>query len=113
MQALGMYGLEPHDAAHAPARFSTGDRVRVRVAFPPGHVRTPFYCRGKVGTIERLCGAFANPEELAYNRSGLPAQPLYRVRFLSRDLWENYQGGARDVVEIEIFQHWLEDEVPT
>jgi nitrile hydratase len=93
--------------AEAP-KFAVGDRVRVRRADPPGHVRTPWYCRGHVGTIERLCGAFANPEELAYNHPGLPAKPLYRVRFRSAELWPDYRGGASDVVEIEIFQHWLE-----
>lgn len=106
--AGGMHGVEPHGAAAFAAGFSAGDRVRVRTAFPPGHVRTPFYCRGKSGVVERLCGAFPNPEELAYNRSGLPAQPLYRVRFSSRDLWLDYAGAANDVVEIEIYQHWLE-----
>ncbi|MBS1215126.1 MAG: ScnA-like protein [Proteobacteria bacterium] len=96
-------------AANAESpRFAVGERVRVRRADPPGHVRTPWYCRGHVGTIERLCGAFANPEELAYNRPGLPAQPLYRVRFRSAELWPDYRGGASDVVEIEILQHWLE-----
>jgi nitrile hydratase len=90
-------------------RFQAGDRVRVRAYHPPGHVRTPWYCRGRVGVIERLCGAFANPEELAYNRPGLPAQPLYRVRFLSRELWPGYREDPDDVVEIEIYQHWLEE----
>jgi nitrile hydratase len=92
----------------APARFKTGDPVRVRAASPPGHVRTPYYCRGHRGTIERICGSFPNPEELAYGRSGLPAQPLYRVRFRSRDLWSDYAEDPRDTVDIEIFQHWLE-----
>lgn len=108
MPALGMYGVEPHDASHLPPLFGVGDRVRVRVAFPPGHVRTPFYCRGKTGVIERLCGAFANPEELAYNRSGLPAQPLYRVRFAAHALWPDHAERRGDAVEIEIYQHWLE-----
>jgi nitrile hydratase len=75
-----------------------------------GHVRTPYYIRGKRGVIERLCGAFANPEELAYGRPGLPAQPLYRVRFLQRDVWPDYGGPPADVVEVEIYQHWLEAE---
>ena len=92
----------------AAARFAPGARVRVRRADPPGHVRTPWYCRGHAGVIERICGSFANPEELAYNREGLPAQPLYRVRFLCGELWLDYAGNAGDVVEIEIFQHWLE-----
>lgn len=90
------------------ARFRPGDRVRVRAAYPPGHVRTPHYVRGKHGVIERLCGAFPNPEELAYARSGQPAEPLYRVRFLQRDMWPDYAGAPRDVVEVEIYQHWLE-----
>ena len=90
------------------ARFRTGDRVAVRVAYPIGHVRTPFYIRGKHGVVERLCGAFPNPEELAYARSGEPAQPLYRVRFRQRDVWPDYAGQAGDVIEVEIYQHWLE-----
>ena len=84
------------------------DRVMVREAYPIGHVRTPYYIRGKHGVIERLCGAFPNPEELAYARSGQPAQPLYRVRFLQREVWPTYEGNPGDTVDIEIFQHWLE-----
>lgn len=91
-----------------PARFAPGDRVTVRQAHPPGHLRTPFYARGASGVVERLCGAFANPEELAFNRPGLPAQPLYRVRFRQAELWDGYDGPARDTIEIEIYQHWLE-----
>ena len=91
-----------------PARFKPGDRVRVLKAYPVGHIRTPYYIRGQVGEIERLCGAFANPEELAQMRDGLPALPLYRVRFLQKEVWPDYQGSPRDVVEVEIFQHWLE-----
>jgi hypothetical protein len=92
------------------ARFRPGDRVRVMKADPLGHVRTPYYIRGRRGTIERLCGAFPNPEELAQQRDGLPAQPLYRVRFRQREVWPDYRGRDEDVVEIEIFQHWLEED---
>jgi hypothetical protein len=94
--------------ASVPARFKNGDRVRVVRMFPPGHVRTPWYIRGKSGVVERLCGAYPNPEELAYRRSGLPAQPLYRVRFLQRDVWPDYRGSTTDTVDLEIYQHWLE-----
>jgi nitrile hydratase subunit beta len=92
----------------AAAKFEQGERVRVRLAFPPGHVRTPWYIRGLAGTIERLCGAYANPEELAYNRPGTPRQPLYRVRFQQLDVWPDYSGCEQDLIEIEIYQHWLE-----
>jgi hypothetical protein len=90
------------------ARFKVGEKVRVMKAYPPGHIRTPFYIRGHTGTIERVCGAFPNPEELAQMRDGLPAQPLYRVRFRQKDVWPDYRGPEGDVVEIEIYQHWLE-----
>lgn len=93
--------------AFAP-KFRTGDRVAVRVAFPIGHVRTPYYIRGKHGVIERLCGIYGNPEELAYARPGLPKQPLYRVRFFQREVWPGYSGNPEDTVDIEIYQHWLE-----
>jgi len=95
--------------AFAPC-FGVGDRVRVREAYPIGHVRTPYYIRGKYGVIERLCGIFANPEELAYARPGRPMQPLYRVRFLQRNVWPDYVGEPADVVEVEIYQHWLQGE---
>lgn len=91
-----------------PVRFAPGDRVRVRRMNPPGHIRTPWYCRGRTGVVERVCGAFPNPEELAYNRPGLPALPLYRVRFQCTDLWPDYAERPDDVVEIEIYQHWLD-----
>jgi nitrile hydratase subunit beta len=90
------------------ARFKPGDRVRVLKAYPPGHIRTPHYIRGCVGEVERLCGAFPNPEELAQMRDGQPAQPLYRVRFSQRQVWPDYAGSEKDVVEVEIYQHWLE-----
>jgi len=58
--------------------------------------------------IERYCGAYPNPEELAQMRDGLPAQPLYRVRFLQSEVWPDYAGRPEDTIDIEIFQHWLE-----
>ena len=90
------------------AKFAPGDRVRVLQGDPPGHVRTPAYIRGQTGTVERLCGNFPNPEQLAEQRDGLPAQPLYRVRFLQKEVWPDYVGSDADVLEVEIFQHWLE-----
>jgi hypothetical protein len=88
--------------------FAPGDKVRVLADFTrPGHVRTPWYCRDKTGVIERICGAFRNPETLAYGKDGLPKLQLYRVRFAQRDLWPDYRGSKDDVVEIEIFEPWL------
>jgi nitrile hydratase subunit beta len=90
------------------ARFHPGDRVKVRRADVPGHIRTPWYIRGRAGVIERLCGTYPNPEELAYARSGLPAQPLYRVRFVQAAVWPDYVGSPADTLDVELYQHWLE-----
>jgi nitrile hydratase subunit beta len=96
------------EAAALAPRFATGSRVAVRRADPPGHLRTPWYIRGQVGVIERLCGSFGNPEELAYNHADRAKQPLYRVRFRQSEVWPDYQGGAHDTIDVEIYQHWLE-----
>jgi nitrile hydratase subunit beta len=92
----------------AGAHFRPGDLVKVRAANPPGHVRTPYYIRGHTGVVERVCGSYPNPEELAYARPGLPAQPLYRVRFLQREVWPDQTAGPEDTIDVEIYQHWLE-----
>jgi hypothetical protein len=88
--------------------FRIGQSVRVRRAWPPGHVRTPHYVRGKAGVIDDIAGHFANPEELAYGRGGLPRQALYRVRFRQAELWADYRGPARDSAVVDLLEHWLE-----
>ena len=103
--------MQPQFVTKYPAvapSFAIGERVRVRKTAPLGHIRTPFYIRGQVGKIERFCGSFPNPEELAQMRDGMPAQPLYRVRFRQKDVWPDYQGPENDTVDVEIYQHWLE-----
>jgi hypothetical protein len=100
--------MSDKDLPAVAARFSVGDPVRVRRAYPPGHIRTPWYIRGKIGVVDEVCGAFPNPEELAYLRPGLPAQPLYRVRFAQSAVWPDYAGPERDSIAIDLYQHWLE-----
>jgi hypothetical protein len=89
-------------------RFKPGDNVRVIQRSQPGHVRTPMYVRGKIGVIERVVGSFPNPETLAYGQSGLPYKILYRVNFMQKELWDDYEGKPDDSLEIEIYEHWLE-----
>lgn len=93
------------------ALFSAGARVTVRSVFPPTpptHVRTPHYIRGCTGVVERVCGDFGNPEELAFGRRYGPKPTLYRVRFRQADVWADYTGPADDHIEIEIYEFWLE-----
>jgi len=93
------------------ARFSKGDVVRVKSYFPPcppTHCRTPYYIRGCTGKIERICGEFDNPEELAYGRKGIEKPTLYRVRFYQTDVWPSYQGPKSDQLDVEVYEFWLE-----
>jgi nitrile hydratase len=89
-------------------RFKPGERVGVRRAFPPGHIRTPIYVRGAEGVIERDCGDCVNAEERAFGRPGLPKLPLYRVRFKQCEIWPGYAGPENDSIEIELYANWLE-----
>ena len=93
--------------AYQAAAFAPGDTVRVKKGAAPGHIRTPWYLRGRTGRIERICGAFANPEELAYGRDGLPARTLYRVRFTMEEVWGPDLAGSPDTEDAKVFEHWL------
>ena len=88
-------------------RFRPFDWARIRNVHPPGHIRTPGYCRGKVGLIVECLGVVPNPEALAYRRDPVPQVPLYIVRFRMADLWAQSRN-AVDEVDIEILEHWLE-----
>lgn len=99
-------GFAPPWDAGQP-RFAPGDAVRVRPGHAPGHVRTPWYVRGRLGRIERICGAFPNPEQLAFGLDA-PRVPLYRVRFAMAELWGAAAERPGDTTDVEIFEHWLD-----
>ena len=90
------------------AKYQPGAQVRIRVGVPPTHFRTPEYVQGKRGQIEMSWGSFPNPEGLAYGKDGLPAQPLYLVKFAQTDLWINYKGAPQDELLLDIYENWLE-----
>ena len=95
------------------ARFSPGDPVRVRDDWPEAsgrrvHIRTPHFVRGRDGVVERLLGTYPNPEALAFGGDGLPAQPLYQVRFSQPGLFPDGSGRTRDTLTADIYEHWLE-----
>ena len=84
--------------------YNIGDKVRVAVTHPPGHRRVPYYIRGKTGEIERYCGAFPNPEELAYGFDG-SIYPSDEGRLLAASgddslrLGDVFRDGYRDIAK--------------
>jgi nitrile hydratase len=88
-------------------RFTPGQRVRIREDYPPGHIRTPVYLRGRTGIVERFFGEFDNPEIKAYGLDG-PKKGVYKVRFVAAEIWPDYAGSPRDSIEADVYEHWLE-----
>ncbi len=92
-------------------RFKAGDKVHVDDREPHGHCRAPWYLRGQAGVVAEVLGVFRDPERLAYHRPGLPALPLYKVRFKQSSLWPDYKGPPRDQLEADISENWLRPDV--
>lgn len=88
-------------------KFIAGQRVRIADRTPPVHHRVPSYAKGQIGVIERVCGVHGEPEKFIRG-DGKPTQRLYRVRIPQTKLWNAYDGTESDLLEIEIFEHWLE-----
>jgi len=89
------------------SRFGVGDRVQVLHLGKAGHVRIPFYVRGKLGVVVQYCGRYLNPEDLAVGRTDGRTIDLYRVKFAQRDLWPADGLPEQDTLVIEIYDHWL------
>jgi len=97
---------------HETPRFHKGDKVRVKQHASPlewkrPHIRTPGYIYGVKGEIERICGCHGDPSFLAFGLEA-PTVQLYRVRFQQKDIWPEHHFHSNDVVEVEVYEHWLE-----
>ena len=79
--------------------YEIGQRVHISSRRHEGHHRTPGHVKGKTGTVERLHGAFRDPETRAYGSSGLPERRLYHV---------SLDGTGGHSVYADVFEHWLE-----
>jgi hypothetical protein len=89
--------------------YAPGQPVRVDDREARGHVRTPWYVRGKRGVVSEVCGPHANPEDLAEGRPGVPYRMLYRVAFLQTDVWPDYTGATPDRLFVDLYEHWLKE----
>ena len=90
------------------AQFQAGQSVRVKHLNMAGHIRTPGYLHGKIGTITEVSGAYPDPNKLAAGDLGLPYHVLYRVQFDQNDIWTDYKGPTSDALIADIYEPLLE-----
>jgi nitrile hydratase len=82
-------------------QFAVGGAVQVRNLHPPNHTRLPRYVRGQSGTVTRYYGVYDLQDTMPEGVEP-PVEPLYAVRFDSRDLW----GEAADVNSVVYLDMW-------
>ena len=87
-------------------QFHMGDRVRARNIHPAGHTRLPRYVRGKKGTIARFYGIHDLQDAELPGWCVRREQPLYAVRFESRELWGE-SAEAQDAVYLDMWEGYL------
>jgi nitrile hydratase beta subunit len=101
-------GVLPDDmTSRDTPRYEVGDIVRVRERHPSGHTRAPRYVQGKVGTIVRIDEP-ASIDDIEAHGGGSVTDPLYSVRFTSRDLWGE-AGVDGDVIHVDLFERYLQE----
>jgi nitrile hydratase beta subunit len=115
-RAGGRFPLSRPDRGAAPAapeadrtdaRYTVGDRVRVRAWHPAGHTRAPRYVQGKRGVVVRVDGPFNLPDFEAHG-GGHVLDPTYSVRFTARELWGE-AGAADETVHVDLWERYLEE----
>ena len=96
------------------ARYAVGEPVKVKYFFPlSGHIRAPFYLRGKVGKIIRYYGLYSDPTDLAAGVVTPKTVGLYQLSFNYLDVWgyEIENRKVEDETEIkilaDIYENWL------
>jgi nitrile hydratase len=99
--AAGSPAARPID--HPPL-FAPGDTVRTRQQPRDHHTRLPGYARGKIGTIERIHGAYIFADRHAQGLGEAP-EWLYGVSFEGAALWPERGTGS---VSIDAWEPYLE-----
>jgi nitrile hydratase len=106
-RAVGeLRAVHPMTSAPPDARFSRGQRVRVKRMHPSGHTRCPRYVRGAVGVVEDVRGADRLPDRTTHGADVAP-EAVYSVTFSSGELW----GGGDEPawsVSLDLWESYLE-----
>jgi nitrile hydratase beta subunit len=105
-------GVSPRRESDRQARFSVGDRVRVRDGSPKDHTRRARYIRGKNGVIELAHGTFVYPDSVGNGRGDDP-QHVYTVRFDGADLWGEEHAEPNTTVFFDVWEPYIEPATET
>jgi len=89
-----------------PAKFKTGDRIKVRNLNPRGHNRLPTYIKGKCGTVTVDHGVFVFPDTSAH-RNGPKPQHVYTVVFTAEELW-GPDGHPADRMYVDVWDDYMD-----
>jgi nitrile hydratase subunit beta len=102
----GLRTAHPMRPPPSGARFTAGERVRVKRMHPAGHTRCPRYVRGALGVIESVRGADRLPDRAVYGEQVEP-EPVYSVGFSSSELWGRGEEAAWTVL-LDLWESYLE-----
>lgn len=89
-----------------PAKFSVGDKVKVKNIHPLGHTRAPRYLRTREGEIIAAHGGFVFPDSNAMGKGENPHW-LYTVRFDAQELWGK-EARKGDYIMADLWEPYLE-----
>jgi hypothetical protein len=89
-------------------KFKVGDRVTVRELPVLLYTRTQEYVRGATGEIAVVSYESPAAEDETWCGPDQKPEWFYIVRFPMTELWHNYTGPAKDTLQTEIPERWLE-----
>lgn len=98
-------GNSPKRETPVKPRFQLGQKVAVRDAAPSDHTRLPGFLRQKRGVVETVYPGAYIYHDTGDDGLGSP-QPVYRVRFKSKDVWPN-SDDANTTIFADLFEAYL------
>lgn len=91
-----------------PAKFKTGDQVRIKDLPDIFYTRCQVYTRGAVGRVTKVVYESPAAEDEAWDNTDHP-EWFYSVVFRQHDLWPDYPASFKnDTLETEFSERWLE-----
>ena len=110
-EAVGIGDPGVYAGKAGKAKFTVGERVRVRELPALFYTRTPEYVRGAEGVIADVAYESPAPEDETWAREDARPEWFYIVRFNQSELWDTYTGPTADTLQTEIPERWLESVV--